>query len=51
MALTHYMSATSPVFRWMMFHVYANNGIGWYVKKKKRKTTTPPLANEQNQRL
>jgi len=27
---THYLHPEIPVFRWHMFHVYSNNGIGWF---------------------
>merc|ERR1712146_414530 len=30
MATTHYMSPSTPFFRWFMFHVYSNNGVGWF---------------------
>jgi hypothetical protein len=30
LARTHYMNPAVPFFRWTMFHVYSNNGIGWF---------------------
>jgi len=30
MAQTHYTNPQTPVYRWMMFHVYSNNGVGWF---------------------
>merc|ERR1719326_780360 len=30
MSSTHYMNPRIPVYRWMMFHTYSNNGVGWF---------------------
>lgn len=30
MATSHYARPATPFFRWHMFHVYSNNGIGWF---------------------
>jgi uncharacterized coiled-coil protein SlyX len=30
MANTHYLNPDIPVYRWHMYHVYSNNGVGWF---------------------
>jgi hypothetical protein len=30
LSMSHYMSPSTPFFRWHMFHVYSNNGVGWF---------------------
>jgi hypothetical protein len=30
MSTSHYMRPATPFFRWHMFHVYSNNGVGWF---------------------
>jgi len=30
MANTHFMHPETPFYRWMMYHVYSNNGVGWF---------------------
>jgi len=30
MGNTHYLHPEIPVYRWHMYHVYSNNGVGWF---------------------